>query len=89
MDILDGMKLLGEKNATQPRKVIPTCYEDLSEEVISFLNRYGYTEEHIREAFNARALLQQSESHDLSSTNETEHRIACLHHGGGDSNDST
>jgi hypothetical protein len=82
------MKLLGEKNATQPRKVIPTCYEDLSEEVINFLNRYGYTEEHIREAFNTRTLLQQPEAHAQSSTNETELSHGLLHHRGGGSNGS-
>ena len=89
MDILDGMKLLGEKNSTQPRQVVPTCYEDLSEEVINFLKRYSYTGEQIREAFRIRTLLQQSEAYGPSSTSETELSQGLPAHKGSDSNDST
>jgi DNA segregation ATPase FtsK/SpoIIIE-like protein len=48
--------VISELYAKQPRKVKPTCYEDLSVEVISFLNSYGYTEENIREAFKSRGV---------------------------------
>ena len=89
MDILDGMKLLGEKNSTQPRQVSPTCYEALAEDVIGFLNRYGYTEEQIREAFRNRTLLQQTEAYGPSFTAEAELSQGLLAHEGSDSNDST
>ena len=54
MDELYRLSLVSAKFANQPRTVIPTCYENLSAEVVTLLNRHGYTEEQIREAFNSK-----------------------------------
>jgi len=51
VDELFKMNLISEKYSNQPRKVLPTCYDDLSAEVVSFINHHGYSEEQIREAF--------------------------------------
>ena len=58
VDKLNQMGIIGDKNSNQPRKVIPTCYGDLSEEIMGFLNEYGYTEEQIVEAFNVTTLVE-------------------------------
>jgi len=44
-------KIAGDAKAKQGRKVIPTCLNDLSDEVISFLNHHGYTTADIETAF--------------------------------------
>jgi len=54
-DVLDKLHKMGfitEKFSNQPRTVLPTCYEDLLPETVAFLERYGYTEENIRNAFS-------------------------------------
>lgn len=49
------MKIVDEKFANQPRKVIPACIEDLSPEIISLLERYGYSTEYIEDVFGNRS----------------------------------
>jgi len=51
LDKLHKMNLVTEKFSKQPRSVIPKCYDDLSDEVVNLLNRYGYTEEQVKEVF--------------------------------------
>lgn len=51
IDSLYKMGLVGEKYSNQPRKVSPQCIEDLSEEIIGFLEKYGYSREQIEEVF--------------------------------------
>jgi hypothetical protein len=54
LERLYKLGIAGEPNVKSPRNVKPTCIEDLSDEVISFLNHYDYTTEDIQKVFNAR-----------------------------------
>jgi S-DNA-T family DNA segregation ATPase FtsK/SpoIIIE len=50
------MELVAEKSANnQPRTVLVTKFEDLSEEVLALLERNGYTLDDIKNVFNQRA----------------------------------
>lgn len=51
IDSLYKMGLVVEKYANQPRKVLPQCIEDLSEEVIGFLEKHGYSKEQLENIF--------------------------------------
>lgn len=48
------MKIVSEKFANQPRKVMPVCSDDLSPEIVCLLERYGYDIEYIEEIFRSR-----------------------------------
>ena len=53
-DFLDRMYQMGivvKKFASQPRRVVPKCFEELSTETVELLNRNGYTDNQIREIF--------------------------------------
>jgi len=52
--------IVGTANGKLARKVQPSSYGDLSEEIISFLNRHGYTADDIRGAFGAKCLSEQA-----------------------------
>lgn len=47
MDKLFDMGIISEKNAKQPRNVLPTSIDNLSPEVLKLLSKYGYTEDNI------------------------------------------
>ncbi|MCL1995097.1 MAG: FtsK/SpoIIIE domain-containing protein [Defluviitaleaceae bacterium] len=46
--------IAGDANIKQGREVLTVCIEDLSDEVLRFLNNYGYTEEPICEVFSSK-----------------------------------
>lgn len=54
MKTLEALHIVTEQFSKQPRKVIPTCIEELSFETICLLEHYGYTTEHIRKIFEAK-----------------------------------
>lgn len=58
---LHTLAIVGALQGRQPRSVIPTCIEDLSEEVMRFLTRQGYTEEDIQKVFDAKFLTPENE----------------------------
>ena len=60
VDKLFQMGLISDKFANQPRKVLPSCIEDLSLEVIGFLEHNSYTKVDIQEAFNARGGVKEA-----------------------------
>lgn len=51
MDELERLGIVEAKFANLARKVIPKRFEDLSAEVVDFLNGNGYTDDQIRDAF--------------------------------------
>lgn len=55
MDVLHGLNIVSDRFANQPREVKPVCIEELSTEMISLLEHYGYTTEHIRKIFEAKS----------------------------------
>ncbi|MCM1227192.1 MAG: hypothetical protein NC320_07170 [Clostridium sp.] len=54
IDKLCSMNIVSEQHAKQPRKVIPTCINDISPDVLKLLSKYGYTEEMVAEVINRR-----------------------------------
>ena len=54
MKTLESLHIVTEQFSKQPRKVIPTCIEELSSDTICLLEHYGYTTEHIRKIFEAK-----------------------------------
>jgi len=54
IDRLHKNGIVGPPDNKKPRTVTPSNIEDLTEDAISFLERYGYSEDDIIEAFNAR-----------------------------------
>lgn len=55
----------GDANVKLGRKVLPVCIEDLSEEVINFLNRHDYTPEDIQKVFAAKLIISDNKDCDL------------------------
>lgn len=55
VDQLCEMGLVSEQFAKQPRKVIPVCIEDLSPEVVSLLDQYGYGKDQIEGVFKTKS----------------------------------
>lgn len=51
---LCDMKIVSEQNAKQPRTVVPTCVDDISDDVLEFLSKYGYSKEVISDAISNR-----------------------------------
>ena len=49
------MGLITEQFSKQPRRVIPVCIEDLSPDIVSMLEQYGYAKENIEDIFRNRA----------------------------------
>ncbi|MCL2273644.1 MAG: FtsK/SpoIIIE domain-containing protein [Defluviitaleaceae bacterium] len=58
IDTLYVMGIITDKFAKQPRDVLVTCYEDLSEEVLGLFDKHGYTVEQIQEALNTKCAKQ-------------------------------
>jgi glutathionyl-hydroquinone reductase len=54
VDTLSKMELVSKNNAKQPRKVIPSEYEDLPKGVITLLENNNYTTEQIQKVFSIR-----------------------------------
>lgn len=54
VDKLLEMKIVDEQFSNQPRKVLPTCIDDLLPETIAFMERYGYKTEDVIEAFSSK-----------------------------------
>jgi S-DNA-T family DNA segregation ATPase FtsK/SpoIIIE len=54
LDRLHEFGVVSAPHARQPRKVLASCIEDLSPELLGFLERYGYGDDQITEAFNSR-----------------------------------
>ena len=53
VDKLHDLSIISDKNHNQPRVVLPKSIEDLSDEVIQLLKRYGYDEIQISYAFRS------------------------------------
>jgi len=54
IDLLCQKQIVSEKKYNQPREVIPTCIEELSEEILTYLEKYGYTKEQLKGIFQSR-----------------------------------
>lgn len=54
MNKLCSMNIVSEQHAKQPRKVIPTCIDDISTEVLELLSKYGYSKETVSEVISNR-----------------------------------
>jgi S-DNA-T family DNA segregation ATPase FtsK/SpoIIIE len=54
MESLCDLGIVSPKCFNQPRKVIPICSEELSDDVISILNQCGYTWEQIKKVFEGK-----------------------------------
>lgn len=54
MNKMSAMGIVSDKCAKQPRKVLPQFVEDLSSEIVCFLEQNGYNMDHIKNAFKAR-----------------------------------
>ena len=55
MKILEELHIVTEQFSKQPRRVIPACIEDLSPDIVSMLEQYGYAKENIEDIFRNRA----------------------------------
>lgn len=55
IDMLCEKGIITGKFANQPRKVIPACIEDVPNEIINFLVKYGYNQEQIKNMFNEKS----------------------------------
>ena len=55
MKILEELHIVTEQFSKQPRRVIPVCIEDLSPDIVSMLEQYGYAKENIEDIFRNRA----------------------------------
>jgi len=58
LDRLREFEVVSDVHAKLPREVLPTTFDELSRDVLEFLNRHGYTTERIQAAFNSRGLQQ-------------------------------
>jgi S-DNA-T family DNA segregation ATPase FtsK/SpoIIIE len=56
LEKLYGFGIVGNIYAKLPRSVIPVDYVDLSDDIVSFLNKHGYSEEVIKNALSYKAL---------------------------------
>lgn len=66
IDRLYKLGIAGEANGKLGRKVLPVCIEDLSSEVIDFLDRHGYTTDDIEKAFDTKPIISDNDdSKDL------------------------
>jgi DNA segregation ATPase FtsK/SpoIIIE-like protein len=54
LEKLYQINVIGDKYAKLPRPVIPIHFEDLSVEIVNFLNLYGYSEEAIKRVLSAK-----------------------------------
>jgi hypothetical protein len=54
LEELYKLNLISDQFAKQPRKVLPACVEDLSEEVVRFLERNGNTSERVEKLLDAK-----------------------------------
>ena len=52
-------EIAGELYEKRPRAILPVCIEDLSPNVIDFLEHHGYTLDNIQEAFESRERIQE------------------------------
>lgn len=55
VDQLYEMRLVSEQFSKQPREVIPVCIEDLSPEVVSLLDQYGYGKDQVEGIFKTKS----------------------------------
>jgi S-DNA-T family DNA segregation ATPase FtsK/SpoIIIE len=56
MDELSRLNIVTEKFAKQPRKVLPQLLEDLSEDTLALLDKYGHPSERIQEILEQKAI---------------------------------
>ncbi len=61
IDLLCEKGIITGKFANQPRKVIPACIEEVSDEIINFLEIYGYNQEQVENIFNEKIVIKLKE----------------------------
>lgn len=67
LDNLCDLGLVSEKFANQPRQVLPQCVEDVPDDVLQLLSRYGFSAEMVGAAINKRLPCEPTNSGDESS----------------------
>jgi hypothetical protein len=57
---LVAMGIASEKFFNQPRRVLPVCLDDLPDETLSFLEKYGHTINDVAKALNSKIISDEN-----------------------------